>query len=65
MEHGKKCGRCGKTEHKDPERCPTRNSACNKCGRNGHWQSQCKTKAVSEVTEADEQSEYFLGCKHE
>jgi transposase InsO family protein len=60
-EHGRKCSRCGKTEHKDPERCPARNSACNKCGRNGHWQSQCKTKAVREVTEADEQSEYFLG----
>lgn len=31
------------------------------CGRNGHWRSQCKTKAVSEVKEADEESEYFLG----
>lgn len=61
MEHERKCGRCGKTEHKDPERCPARNSACNKCGRNGHWRSQCKTKVASEVTEADEESEYFLG----
>lgn len=60
-EHGRKCGQCGKTEHKDPERCPAHNSACNKCGRNRHWQSQCKTKVMSEVTEANEQSEYFLG----
>jgi len=60
-EHGGRCGRCGKMEHKDPEWCPARNSTCNKCNRTGHWHNQCKSKAVSEVTETDEQSEYFLG----
>lgn len=60
-ERGEKCGRCGKTEHTGTERCPARSSACNKCNKTGHWQSQCKTKAVREVTETDEQEEYYMG----
>ena len=46
-EHGgPKCGRCGKMQHKDQERCPALKSTCNKCKKVGHWERKCHTKAI-------------------
>lgn len=36
-----KCGKCGKLKHRDPERCPAKNSTCNKCKKMGHWEKKC------------------------
>ena len=64
-EHGApKCGRCGKMQHKDQERCPALKSTCNKCKKVGHWEIKCHTKAIREVTETEtvSQTPYFLGA---
>ena len=64
-EHGgPKCGRCGRMQHKDQERCPALKSTCNKCKKVGHWEAKCHTKAVREVTETESvsQTPYFLGA---
>lgn len=64
-EHGApKCGRCGKMQHKDQERCPALKSTCNKCKKVGHWEIKCHTKSIREVTETEtvSQAPYFLGA---
>ena len=38
------CGRCGRTAHKEGEQCPAKDKACRKCGKNGHFQSMCRTR---------------------
>uniref|UniRef100_A0A3B4U8Y0 ribonuclease H n=1 Tax=Seriola dumerili TaxID=41447 RepID=A0A3B4U8Y0_SERDU len=58
-DHGK-CGRCGKPRHSEERRCPALQSKCNKCHRKGHWERECHSKAVSEITEGEKQI-YFLG----
>lgn len=57
-----KCGRCGKMRHSNPEMCPAKNSTCNNCGKRGHWERKCRSKAVREVTEGADESQYFLGA---
>lgn len=57
----RKCGRCGKTQHSQQDKCPARKSTCNRCGKSGHWERVCKSRLVSEVTEAEGQGQYFLG----
>lgn len=57
-----KCKRCGKIKHKDPEKCPARNSACNMYKMVGHWEKKCHSKSVREVTETISQTPYFLAA---
>ncbi|CAB4002801.1 Retrovirus-related Pol poly from transposon opus [Paramuricea clavata] len=47
------CFRCGKNPSHIREKCPARNSTCNKCSKVGHSAKVCRTKVVAE-TGADE-----------
>ena len=40
------CFRCGKNPSQSRERCPARNSTCNKCSKIGHWAKMCRTKVL-------------------
>ena len=51
------CMRCGKGSH-PWEKCPAREAICRKCKRKGHYDSQCLSKTVAEVTEV---SQYMEG----
>ncbi len=52
-----KCCRCGKAEHKSPSKCPALESGCRKCGKRSHWERQCLSKSVREVTNNSKDSE--------
>lgn len=66
------CPRCGLTEHRN-DVCPAKNSRCRSCKKLGHWDKECRTKAVnctesssqeradSPVNAEAQQGEYFLG----
>jgi hypothetical protein len=58
------CFRCGKNPSHSREKCPARNSTCNKCSKVGHWAKVCRTKVVAEVVKenSDDDANYeFLG----
>ena len=58
------CFRCGKNPSHSKERCPARNSTCNKCSKVGHWAKMCRSKVVAEIFEEnrDGNANYeFLG----
>ena len=57
----KQCTRCGKKPSHPRKDCPAREAECRKCKKVGHYQSQCRTKSVSEVTEAQETGFLFTG----
>lgn len=39
------CGRCCFKDHVGPN-CPAKNQSCRSCGKDGHFQRMCKSKAV-------------------
>ena len=43
------CTLCGKEPH-SLQKCPAKEAICHKCHRRGHYESQCFSKSVSEVT---------------
>ena len=57
------CGWCGKSPKHSKQQCPAKDITCHKCGKQGHFQSVCRsvnklhTKAATEVTG----NEAFLG----
>lgn len=55
-----KCSRCLGPMHPQKS-CPANDSKCHKCGKTGHWQRACRSKAISEVTGESFPSEFFLG----
>ena len=58
------CFRCGKNPSHSRERCPARNSTCNKCSKIGHWAKMRRTKVFAEIFDdsCDENANYeFLG----
>lgn len=58
------CFRCGKNPSNSREKCPARNSTCNKCSKVEHWAKVCRTKVVGEVVKenSDDDANYeFLG----
>ncbi|CAB3981208.1 Transposon Ty3-G Gag-Pol poly [Paramuricea clavata] len=58
------CFRCGKKQFHSREKCPARNSMCNKCSKVGHWAKVCRTKMVAEVVKEnsdDDENYEFLG----
>lgn len=59
------CFRCGKNQYHSREKCPAKNSICNKCSKVGHWAKVCRTKVVAEVVKGnsddDANSYEFLG----
>ena len=53
-----KCSRCGKYPGHSRQACPARDAECRKCKKKGHYAALCKSKAVGQVVEEDED---FLG----
>ena len=49
MQNKQSCFRCGKDPSHSRERCPARNSTCNKCSKVGHWAKVCRNKVVAEI----------------
>ena len=45
----KTCSRCGRGSH-PRDKCPAKDAACHKCGKKGHYNSQCFSQKISEVT---------------
>ena len=60
--HGaKKCTRCGRDWH-PRDRCPAREATCRKCAKKGHYQSECRSRSVSQVSDKDSAMDTaFLG----
>nr|XP_058971272.1 uncharacterized protein K02A2.6-like [Pocillopora verrucosa] len=64
--NSRSCRWCGKEVH-PRERCPAKDSKCNKCKRPGHWGKVCRSSkgkgSVQEVAEVQSDSDeyYFLG----
>lgn len=64
----RKCGKCGKLQHRGDDKCPASKATCHNCHKMGHWARVCRSgRSVNEVTETEtcEQTSYFLGsvCK--
>lgn len=60
----RKCGKCGKSQHRGEEKCPAAKAACHNCHKMGHWARVCRSgRSVNAVTESEkcEQTSYFLG----
>ena len=49
LQNKQSCFRCGKDPSHSRERCPARNSTCNKCSKVGHWAKVCRSKVVAEI----------------
>jgi ribosomal protein L44E len=47
-----KCTRCGKERH-PVDKCPARGVTCHKCHKRGHYERQCRSKSISEITNDD------------
>uniref|UniRef100_A0A096LW99 CCHC-type domain-containing protein n=1 Tax=Poecilia formosa TaxID=48698 RepID=A0A096LW99_POEFO len=43
------CRRCGDTKGPSMQQCPARESACNYCGKKGHFARVCRNKKICEV----------------
>lgn len=64
------CGRCGLAKHTVPQKCPAANTKCRRCGKQGHWESVCRSKATNKVNRVEgcepgeESDEILLGAVH-
>lgn len=47
------CGRCGKSPNHSRDKCPAKQATCNKCGKQGHYASLCRSTGIREITESD------------
>lgn len=54
------CTRCGRN-HMEAEQCHAKGKKCMKCNKIGHFAAVCYSKAVQEITEADDEELVFLG----
>ncbi|GFN74230.1 Pol polyprotein [Plakobranchus ocellatus] len=48
------CKRCG-TRH-EPKKCPAWGKVCKKCQKNNHFASQCRTKAIHDIAQPQEET---------
>ena len=54
-----KCLYCGKGPH-PKQTCPARKVICHKCSKKGHYSSVCRSKAVTTVSEEQQENSGFL-----
>uniref|UniRef100_A0A8C5AJ92 CCHC-type domain-containing protein n=1 Tax=Gadus morhua TaxID=8049 RepID=A0A8C5AJ92_GADMO len=46
MQHSAQCYKCGGPSHEWPAKCPANDATCRGCGKKGHYQRVCKSKAM-------------------
>ncbi|CAJ1061415.1 uncharacterized protein K02A2.6-like [Xyrichtys novacula] len=60
MQQSAQCYKCGGPSHPRAE-CPANDAQCRGCGKKGHYQRVCRSKAVVACIEEEEEKSFFLG----